>query len=132
MPNGFDLNQETIIRSDLIYANGMDSFNFPISEGKVWSESAVGSGTLELSIELGGCIVMDMALDASDALPLNYRHVGTDSFTVGSTRLMRMESKSLQVVKGTMTGQHLISQFFRVYPTMWLEWVYHLQHGSML
>ena len=115
MPNGFDLNEETIIRSDLVYANGMNSFNFPISEGKVWSESAVGTGTLELSIELGGCIVMDMALDASDALPLNYRHVGTDSFTVGSTTV---SANGIQVFAGREGNNDWATPDFTILPSV--------------
>ena len=115
IPSGFDLNEETIIRSDLTYANGMNSFNFPISEGKVWSESAVGTGTLELSIELGGCIVMDMALDASDALPLNYRHVGTDSFTVGSTTV---SANGIQVFAGREGNNDWATPDFTILPSV--------------
>jgi hypothetical protein len=115
IPSGFDLNEETIIRSDLTYANGMNSFNFPISEGKVWSESAVGTGTLELSIELGGCIVMDMALDASDALPLNYRHVGIDSFTVGSTTV---SANGIQVFAGREGNNDWATPDFTILPSV--------------
>jgi hypothetical protein len=115
IPSGFDLNEETIIRSDLVYANVMNSFNFPISEGKVWSESAVGIGTLELSIELGGCIVMDMALDASDALPLNYRHVGTDSFTVGSTTV---SANGIQVFAGREGNNDWATPDFTILPSV--------------
>ena len=115
IPSGFDLNEETVIRSDLTYANGMNSFNFPISEGKVWSESAVGTGTLELSIELGGCIVMDMALDASDALPLNYRHVGTDSFTVGSTTV---SANGIQVFAGREGNNDWATPDFTILPSV--------------
>ena len=115
IPSGFDLNEETIIRSDLTYANGMNSFNFPISEGKVWSESAVGTGTLELSIELGGCIVMDMALDASDALPLNYRHVGTESFTVGSTTV---SANGIQVFAGREGNNDWATPDFTILPSV--------------
>jgi len=97
IPSGFDMNEKTVIRSDLTYANGMNEFNFPLTEGKVWSESAVGTGTFELSIEIGGCILMDMALDGSDALPLNYRHIGTDSFIVGGTTVT---ANGIQVFAG--------------------------------
>ena len=115
IPSGFDLNEKTIIRSDLIYASGMNSFNFPFSEGKVWSESSVGTGTLELSIELGGCILMDMALDGSDALPLNYRHVGTESFTVGSTTVT---ANGVQVFAGREGNNDWATPDFTILPSV--------------
>ncbi len=83
IPNGAD--QATVLKSDLVYANGVNELNFPLTEGKVWSEAAVGSGTMSLSIEIGGCSILDMELDSSGALPLNYRHIGDESFTIGGT-----------------------------------------------
>ena len=83
IPTGAD--QSTTMKSDLVYSNGVNELNFPLTEGKVWSEAAVGTGTMSLSIEMGGCSILDMELDGSDALPLNYRHIGEESFTIGGT-----------------------------------------------
>ena len=85
IPSATDMSQKTVINSDLIYANGMNNFNFPLTEGKVWSETAVGSGTISLSIEIGGCTISTMDMDDSGALPLNYRHLGDQSFTIGQS-----------------------------------------------
>ena len=115
IPSGFDMNEKTVIRSDLTYANGMNEFNFPLTEGKVWSESAVGTGTLELSIEIGGCILMDMALDGSDALPLNYRHIGTNSFTVGSTTVT---ANGIQVFAGREGNNDWATPDFTILPSV--------------
>ena len=52
IPAGID--QSTTMKSDLTYANGMNEFNFPMSEGKVWSEVAEGSGTLSMTVLMGG------------------------------------------------------------------------------
>ena len=87
-PSGTDMSQKTVIRSDLVYANGgLDAFKFPLSEGTVWSEATVGSGTMSLSVEMNGCAIMSIDLEGSDALPLNHRHLGTQDFTVNSTTL---------------------------------------------
>ena len=83
IPTGAD--QSTTMKSDLVYSNGVNELNFPLTEGKVWSEAAVGTGTMSLSIEMGGCSILDIELDGSDALPLNYRHIGDESFTIGGT-----------------------------------------------
>ena len=115
IPSGFDMNEKTVIRSDLTYANGMNEFNFPLTDGKVWSESAVGTGTLELSIEIGGCILMDMALDGSDALPLNYRHIGTNSFTVGSTTVT---ANGIQVFAGREGNNDWATPDFTILPSV--------------
>ena len=115
IPSGFDMNEKTVIRSDLIYANGLDAFNFPLTEGKVWSDAAVGSGTLELSIEIGGCILLDMALDASDALPLNYRHIGTESFTVGSSTVT---ANGVQVFAGREGNNDWATPDFTILPSV--------------
>ena len=85
IPSGADMSQKTVINSDLTYANGMNNFNFPLTEGKVWSEASVGSGTISLSIEMGGCTISTMDMDDSGALPLNYRHLGDQSFTIGQS-----------------------------------------------
>ena len=115
IPSGFDMNEETVIRSDLTYANGLDAFNFPLTEGKVWSDAAVGTGTLELSIEIGGCILLDMALDASDALPLNYRHIGTESFTVGSSTVT---ANGVQVFAGREGNNDWATPDFTILPSV--------------
>ena len=109
------MNEKTVIRSDLTYANGLDAFNFPLTEGKVWSDAAVGSGTLELSIEIGGCILLDMALDASDALPLNYRHIGTESFTVGSSTVT---ANGVQVFAGREGNNDWATPDFTILPSV--------------
>ena len=115
IPSGFDMNEKTVIRSDLTYANGLDAFNFPLTEGKVWSDAAVGAGTLELSIEIGGCILLDMALDASDALPLNYRHIGTESFTVGSSTVT---ANGVQVFAGREGNNDWATPDFTILPSV--------------
>ena len=115
IPSGFDMNEKTVIRSDLTYANGLDAFNFPLTEGKVWSDAAVGTGTLELSIEIGGCILLDMALDASDALPLNYRHIGTESFTVGSSTVT---ANGVQVFAGREGNNDWATPDFTILPSV--------------
>ena len=85
-PSGTDMTQKTVMRSDLTYGgNGMDEFHFPLSEGTVWSDAAVGTGSMSMSIEMGGCVLMSFDIDGSDALPLNYQHLGTQSFTIGTT-----------------------------------------------
>ena len=109
------MNEKTVIRSDLTYANGLDAFNFPLTEGKVWSDAAVGTGTLELSIEIGGCILLDMALDASDALPLNYRHIGTESFTVGSSTVT---ANGVQVFAGREGNNDWATPDFTILPSV--------------
>ena len=115
IPSGFDMNEKTVIRSDLTYANGLDAFNFPLTEGKVWSDAAVGTGTLELSIEIGGCILLDMALDASDALPLNYRHIGTESFTVGASTVT---ANGVQVFAGREGNNDWATPDFTILPSV--------------
>jgi hypothetical protein len=61
----------------------MDAFNFPIVEGTVWGETSVGSGSISMSTEVGGCELFSFDLPVTDALPLNYRHLSTQDFTVG-------------------------------------------------
>ena len=84
IPDMSDLSTTTVVRSDLIYAQGMDYFHFPIEEGTVWSESAVGDGSISMSSEMGGCELFSIDVPVSDALPLNYRHLSTKDFTVGN------------------------------------------------
>ncbi|RJU82338.1 MAG: hypothetical protein DWB99_04155, partial [Candidatus Poseidoniales archaeon] len=97
IPSGTDMSTETIIKSDLTYPNGINELNFPLTEGKVWSESAVGTGTISLSIEMGGCTISTMDMDDSGALPLNYRHLGDQSFTVGQSSVT---ATGIQVFSG--------------------------------
>ena len=80
IPMGAD--QSTTMKMDLTYANGMNELNFPLTEGKVWSEAAEGSGTLSMQVLMGGCTMLDITFTDSGALPLNYRHLGTQSFDV--------------------------------------------------
>ena len=77
------ISDKTVLRSDLTFANGMDAFNFPIVEGTVWGETSVGSGSISMSTEVGGCELFSFDLPVTDALPLNYRHLSTQDFTVG-------------------------------------------------
>ena len=84
VPDMTDMSTTTVIRSDLIYAQGMDSFHFPIEVGTVWSESAVGDGSITMSSEMGGCEMFSFDVPVSNAVPLNYRHLSTKSFTVGN------------------------------------------------
>ena len=79
------MDQSTSMKADLTYAQGMNEFNFPLTEGKVWSEAAEGSGSMSMQVLMGGCTILDVAFDDSGALPLNYRHLGTQSFTVDTT-----------------------------------------------
>ena len=58
---------------------------------------------------------MDMALDASDALPLNYRHVGTDSFTVGSTTV---SANGIQVFAGREGNNDWATPDFTILPSV--------------
>ena len=83
IPEGID--QSTSMKMDLTYAEGMNELNFPLTEGKVWSEAAEGSGSMSMQVLMGGCTILDIAFEDSGALPLNYRHLGTQSFTVETT-----------------------------------------------
>ena len=84
IPDMNDMSTTTVFRSDLVYAQGMDNFHFPIEEGTVWSESAVGDGAISMTSEMGGCELFSIDVPVSDALPLNYRHLSTKAFTVGN------------------------------------------------
>ena len=79
--------QSTTMKMDLTYANGMNELNFPLTEGKVWSEAAEGSGTLSMQVLMGGCTMLDITFTDSGALPLNYRHLGTQSFDVNDNQV---------------------------------------------
>ena len=80
IPMGVD--QSTSMRMDLTYADGVNELNFPLTEGKVWSQAAQGSGSMSMQVLMGGCTVLDVAFEDSGALPLNHRHLGTQDFTV--------------------------------------------------
>jgi hypothetical protein len=69
IPSGTDMSQETVIKSDLTYPSGINELNFPLTEGKVWSEASVGTGTISLSIKISGCTISTMDMDDSGALP---------------------------------------------------------------
>ena len=97
IPSGTDMSTETVVKSDLTYPNGINELNFPLTEGKVWSEASVGTGTISLSIEMGGCAISTMDMDDSGALPLNYRHLGDQSFTVGESSVT---ATGIQVFSG--------------------------------
>ena len=97
IPSGTDMSTETVVKSDLTYPNGINELNFPLTEGKVWSEASVGTGTISLSIEMGGCTISTMDMDDSGALPLNYRHLGDQSFTVEQSSVI---ATGIQVFSG--------------------------------
>ncbi len=80
IPQGVD--QSTTMKMDLTYANGINEFNFPMDEGKVWSEASEGSGTMSMKLLMGGCTMLDIEFEDSGALPLNYRHLGIQDFDV--------------------------------------------------
>ena len=91
------MSQKTVINSELTYSNGMNEINFPLTEGKVWSDTAQGEGTISFSIEVGGCEIANMELDDSGSLPLNYRHLGDQSFTIGQSTV---DATGIQVFAG--------------------------------
>ena len=97
IPSGTDMSTETVVKSDLTYPNGINELNFPLTEGKVWSEASVGTGTISLSIEMGGCTISTMDMDDSGALPLNYRQLGDQSFTVEQSSVI---ATGIQVFSG--------------------------------
>ncbi|MBK30395.1 MAG: hypothetical protein CMB49_06815 [Euryarchaeota archaeon] len=113
IPSGID--QKTVIKSDLTYTNGMNQFNFPLVEGKVWSEASVSTGTIALSIEMGGCSMLDIELNGSDALPLNYRHLGTESFTVGQSTV---SANGIQSFSGREGNNDWATPDFTILPSV--------------
>ena len=56
-----------------------------------------------------------MALDASDALPLNYRHIGTESFTVGSSTVT---ANGVQVFAGREGNNDWATPDFTILPSV--------------
>ena len=117
IPQGVD--QSTTMKMDLAYANGINEFNFPMDEGKVWSEASEGSGTMSMKLLMGGCTMLDIEFEDSGALPLNYKHLGTQNFEVDGNMITANGINPLQDVREITIGQHLISLFFQMYPTMW-------------
>ncbi len=109
------MTQETVIRSDLIYAAGMNQFNFPLAEGKVWSEAAEGTGTFSLSIELGGCTISTMDIEDSGAIPLNYQHLGDQSFTIGQSTVT---ATGIQVFAGRQGNDDWATPDFTLLPSV--------------
>ncbi|DAC15033.1 MAG TPA: hypothetical protein D7I06_07715 [Candidatus Poseidoniales archaeon] len=85
IPQGVD--QSTTMKMDLTYANGINEFNFPMDEGKVWSEASEGSGTISMKLLMGGCTMLDFEFEDSGALPLNYQHIGTQNFEVSGNMI---------------------------------------------
>ena len=85
IPQGVD--QSTTMKMDLTYANGINEFNFPMDEGKVWSEASEGSGTISMKLLMGGCTMLDIEFEDSGALPLNYQHIGTQNFEVSGNMI---------------------------------------------
>ena len=81
------VDQSTTMSMDLTYANGMNELNFPLNEGTVWSEAAEGTGKMSMQVLMGGCTILDVEFEDSGALPLNYRHLGTQSFDINGNAL---------------------------------------------
>ena len=115
IPTGADMSQETVIRSDLIYAAGMNQINFPLVKDKVWSEAAEGTGTFSLSIELGGCTISTMDIEDSGAIPLNYRHLGDQSFTIGQSTVT---ATGIQVFAGRQGNDDWATPDFTLLPSV--------------
>ena len=85
IPQGVD--QSTTMKMDLTYANGINEFNFPMDEGKVWSEASEGSGIMSMKLLMGGCTMLDIEFEDSGALPLNYQHLGTQNFEINGNMI---------------------------------------------
>ena len=92
-----DMTQKTEIQHNFTYSNGIDKFNFPLTEGKVWSESAKGLGTSSISIEFGGCVISTLDMDDSSSSPLNLRHLSDKAFTIDETTV---SATGIQVFSG--------------------------------
>ena len=105
----------TVVRSDLTYAQGMDYFHFPIEEGTVWSESAMGDGSISMSSEMGGCELFSIDVPASNALPLNYRHLSTKDFTVGNDSVT---ANGIQVFAGREGNNDWATPDFTLLPSV--------------
>ena len=115
VPDMSDMSTTTVFRSDLVYAQGMDHFHFPIEEGTVWSEAAVGDGSISMSSEMGGCEMFSIDVPASDALPLNYRHLSTKDFTVGNDSVT---ANGIQVFAGRQGNNDWATPDFTLLPSV--------------
>ena len=115
VPDMSDISTTTVVRSDLTYAQGMDYFHFPIEEGTVWSESAMGDGSISMSSEMGGCELFSIDVPASNALPLNYRHLSTKDFTVGNDSVT---ANGIQVFAGREGNNDWATPDFTLLPSV--------------
>ena len=115
VPDMSDMSTSTVFRSDLVYAQGMDNFHFPIEEGTVWSEAAVGDGSISMSSEMGGCELFSIDVPASDALPLNYRHLSTKDFTVSNDTVT---ANGIQVFAGREGNNDWATPDFTLLPSV--------------
>jgi len=115
VPDMSDMSTTTVVRSDLTYAQGMDYFHFPIEEGTVWSESAMGDGSISMSSEMGGCELFSIDVPASNALPLNYRHLSTKDFTVGNDSVT---ANGIQVFAGREGNNDWATPDFTLLPSV--------------
>ena len=115
VPDMSDMSTTTVFRSDLVYAQGMDHFHFPIEEGTVWSEAAVGDGSISMSTEMGGCELFSIDVPSSDALPLNYRHLSTKEFTVGNDSVT---ANGIQVFAGREGNNDWATPDFTLLPSV--------------
>jgi hypothetical protein len=115
VPDMSDMSTTTVFRSDLVYAQGMDHFHFPIEEETVWSEAAVGDGSISMSTEMGGCELFSIDVPASDALPLNYRHLSTKDFTVGNDSVT---ANGIQVFAGREGNNDWATPDFTLLPSV--------------
>ena len=109
------MNQKTVINSDLVYDGGMNYFNFPLQEGKVWSEAVEGTGTTSLSIEMGGCVISTTDIPSSDSLPLNYRHLSIQDFSVDGDTIT---AQGIQVFAGRDGNNDWATPDFTLLPSV--------------
>ena len=128
IPMGVD--QSTSMRMDLTYADGINELNFPLTEGKVWSQAAQGSGSMSMQVLMGGCTVLDVALKIRERF---------HSITVTLARRIspsmpqptrQRGSNPLPGVKGTTIGQPLTSHCFPACLTVWPNLVCPLLSGT--
>lgn len=113
IPQGMD--QSTTMKMDLTYAQGMNELNFPLNEGTVWSQAAEGSGTLSMQVLMGGCTMLDIEFQDSGALPLNYRHLGVQTFDVAGASI---DANGIQSFAGREGNNDWATPDFTILPSV--------------
>ena len=116
IPQGVD--QSTTMKMDLTYANGINEFNFPMDEGKVWSEASEGSGIMSMKLLWEYKSMLDIEFEDSGALPLNYQHLELRILKLMQVPTSQQMASNLSHLAEITIGQRPISQFFQVYLTM--------------